>query len=165
MTVSTSAWFDVVTALLATFRADSVLTANQVNIIDGPVLLNAAAQNTLIVGGTSDPQQAGPGGIAAGDFTQQWGETGARARYEVLNVICELVVRNGSVDLAATRTTMQTLLAEIESVLRTGFTLGVGRLMWAEVLTGQISQMQAQTGGSSVSVTFNIAAKARLASL
>jgi hypothetical protein len=165
MAVTTSAWFATVTALLALFNGDSTLAANNVRVLDGPFLLDASSPNTLIVGGSSDPSlNEGPQGVPAGDFAQKWGEVGARARYEQTTVHCELIVRAGTTTLATTRATAQTLLAQIESLLRTSFQLSVGSLMWAEVLSGEIRQIQAQTGGSAVLVTFVIAARARLAS-
>lgn len=165
MAVATSAWFDIVTGLLALFRGDATLAANNVVIVDGPILLDASQPNILIVGGSSDPDlNDNPHGVPAGDFAQRWGEIGNRARYEQTTVLCELVVRAGSTDLSATRATAQALLSQVESLLRTSATLSVARLMWAEVLSGQVTQIQAQTGGTAVVVPFVIAARARLAS-
>lgn len=160
MAVATSAWWDAVTALLAMFRADATLTTNKVRIVDGPLLLDAAGPNTLIVGGTSDLEAVAP----VGDFAQEWGESGARARYETLSVVCELSIRGGSTKLSDRRATAKTVLSQIEALVRTQFTLGVTTVLWAQVLNAQIRQLQAQTGGSTVIVTFTIAAKARLAS-
>ncbi len=161
MTVATSAWWDAVTALLALYRGDGTLTAAGLRVVDGPILLDASGPSILIVGGTSDPDQED--GAAAGEFTQEWGELGARARFEALTVQHELVIRDGGTDLAARRTTAQVILSQIEALLRTQFTLGVGRLLWAHITSAQINQLQAQTG-SAVKVPFIVAAKARLAS-
>jgi hypothetical protein len=161
MAVATSVWWDLVTALLAAVRADATLGAAPCRIMDGPILLDASSPVTLIIGGTALGDDGEP---PSGTIDQRWGEVGARARYEDTSVVCELVVRDGSVDLSGRRATAQTYLAALETLLRTGFTLGVGRLMWAEISSAQIRQRQVNTGGSAVSVIFTITARARLAS-
>lgn len=162
MAVATSALFELVDALLAKFRADATLTGTTYNvqIIDGPILTDVSRPNILFVGGQPSDQT---GSQPDGDFTQAWGELGARARYETLSVACELMVRTGATDMAAMRLTARTLLAAIESALRTDFTLSISRLMWCEVHSGQLIQEQT-TKGATVAVPFVIAAKARLAS-
>lgn len=160
MAVATSALFEFVDALLAKFRADATLTANSVLVNDGPILADASRHNILYVGAQpSDEQGAQPDG----QFTQTWGELGARARYEAMTVACELWVRDGSTDLPTFRTLARTLLAAVESALRTDFALSIGRLMWCEVQSGQLRQIQTKQGVT-VAVSFLVAAKARLAS-
>jgi hypothetical protein len=160
MAVQTSALWDFITALLAKLSADTTLAANNVLVIDGPLLLDASRPNILFVGGSpSDKDMLVPDGT----FEQAWGELGARARYENLTVTCELWVRAGDTDLSARRATTQTILAAVEAALRTDLTLSVGRLMWCEVRTGQLYQGQSQQGAS-LRLPFTIAARARLAS-
>ena len=162
MAVSTSALWDLITALLAKFRADTTIaTTYSTLVVDGPLLLNAAPPNILFVGGTPGDKDMG---LPDGVMDQQWGELGARARYEVLSVSCELWCRGGGTDLSVNRATAQAILAAIESALRIDYTLGLGaRLMWCEVRGGQLFQGQTQQGAT-VRVPFTIAAKARLAS-
>lgn len=160
MAVTTSALWDVITQLLVIFRANATLTANNVLVIDGPITTNDAIVNTLLVGGTADDEQ---GDQDHAEFTQAWGELGARARYEDLNVICQLWVNDGGTDLAARRATAKTILAAVETDLRTNFTINVANLLWAHVTSAQLGQIQTEQG-SAVRVTFTITARARLAS-
>jgi hypothetical protein len=162
MTVSTSALWDFITALLAKFRADATIaTTYNTLVIDGPTLLNEAPPNILFVGGTPGDKDMG---LADGSFAQQWGELGARARYEDLSVSCELWCRGGGTDLSVNRATAAAILAAIESALRIDFTLGLAaRLMWCEVQGGQLFQGQTQQG-STVRLPFTITARVRLAS-
>ena len=159
MAVTTSAVWDVITQLLVLFRASSVLAANNVLVVDGPILTDNSRPNMLLVGGTaSDPLSD----QAHADFAQAFGELGNRARYEELGITCELWVTDGSTDLATRRTTAKTLLAEIESLLRTNYGLTVAALLWAHITSAQIRQIQ-NDNGSAVVVTFVISARARLA--
>lgn len=161
MAVATSALWELVAALLAKFRADATIaTTYNVLVVDGPLLLDAARDNMLFVGGTPGDKDMG---TPDGTFAQRWGELGARARYEDLTVACELWSRAGDNDLSARRATAQAILAAVESALRTDFTLSIARLIAVEVQSGQLFQGQTQQGGT-IRLPFTIAARARLAS-
>lgn len=161
MAVSTSVWFDLLDALVAKCTANTTITTTyNTLVLDGPPLSDLYRQNTLIIG--AQPSDTDPG-TSAGDFTQRWGELGARARYEDVNVACELAVRDGNADLPTRRATAEAILAAIESDLRTDFTLGIPRLLWCHVTSAQFRQQRIQTA-SAVIVTFTVTGRARLAS-
>lgn len=160
MAVATSAVFELIDALIAKFSADATLTANSVKIYDGPPLGDLSEANILFVGAQPSDQT---GTIPDATLTQTWGELGARARFEDLSVACELVVRDGNTDLQALRATAKTLLAAVESALRTDFTLSIGRLLWCAVTAGQVVQEQTNKGAA-IAVPFTVAGRARLPS-
>lgn len=160
MAVATSALFELIDALLTKLRADSTLTSNNVLVNDGPVLTDVSRPNILFVGAQPSDEQ---GTQSDGEFEQAWGELGARARYETMTVACELWVRDGSTDMSTRRTLARTLLAAVEAAVRTDFTLSIARMMWCEIKSGQLRQIQTKQGGT-VAVPFIVAAKARLAS-
>jgi hypothetical protein len=162
MAVSTSAVFELIDALLVTFRADATLSGATYNVlvIDGPPLTDLSRNNILFVG--AQPSDAS-GSLPDGTFAQNWAEIGARARYEISTVSCELWCRAGDTDLATRRATARILFAAIESALRTNFTQGISRVAWCEIQAGSVLQENTNKG-STVAVPFTIAAKARLAS-
>lgn len=160
MPVATSAVFELIDALLAKFRANATLTANSVQIVDGPPLEDLSSQNILFVGAQpSDETGASPDAT----FVQSWGELGARARYEDQTVVCELWVRDGGTNMAALRSTARTLLAAVEADLRTDFALSIGRLMWCHITSGQVMQIQTNKGAT-IAVPFVVTGRGRLAS-
>lgn len=162
MPVATSAVFELIDALVVKFRADATLTdpAYQVDVIDGPPLTDLSANNIIFVGAQPSDQM---GATPDATFEQNWGELGARSRYEDLTVTCELVVRDGGTDMAALRVVAHTLLAAVETALRTDFTLSIGRLLWCHVVSAQVKQIQT-TKGATISVPFVIAGRAALRS-
>src|SRR6266545_3842662 len=109
MAVATSTWFELVTALIAKLRANATITGATYKTVvtDGPVLAGGDRPNLLFVG--AQPSNA-DWGDAAGSFEQSWGELGARARYEDVTVLCELVVQAGESRLERCRTNTQTPL-------------------------------------------------------
>ncbi len=156
--MATSALWDLLDALVATFRTDPTLTAANVAVFDGPPITDLSAGNLLFVGAApNDADDSAPDAVAS----QQWGELGARAKYEDLQLRCELWVVSGSVDMPARRQAAKTLLDAVENALRADFTLGVGHLLWIHLAGLEVRQMQTQ-GGSSVAATFTLAARARL---
>lgn len=160
MAVVTSAVFDLIDGLLTKFRADATLTANAVDVIDGPPLTDLSAGNILFVGAQPSDQT---GAEPDATLQQTWGEMGARSRYEDLTVTCELWVRDGNTDLAALRQVTHTLLAAIETALRTDFSLSIGQLMWCHIVAADIRQIQTQKGAT-IAVPFTIAGRAALRS-
>ncbi len=162
MAVATSTWFELVTALIAKLRANATITGATYKTVvtDGPVLAGGDRPNLLFVG--AQPSNA-DWGDAAGSFEQSWGELGARARYEDVTVLCELVVQAGESRLERRRTDAQVLLAAVESDLRTDFTLSIGRLLWCHVTAAAFRQRQ-DANGSALIVAFTVTGRARLAS-
>src|SRR6266511_2142428 len=140
--------------------ATSTGATYQTVVTDGPLLAGGDRPNLLFVG--AQPANA-DWGDAAGDFTQTWGELGARARYEDVTVLCELVVQAGESRLERRRTDAQVLLAAVESDLRTDFTLSIGRLLWCHVSAAAFRQRQ-DANGSALIVAFTVTGRARLAS-
>src|SRR6266511_3377610 len=147
MAVATSTWFELVTALIAKLRANATITGATYKTVvtDGPVLAGGDRPNLLFVG--AQPSNA-DWGDAAGDFTQTWGELGARARYEDVTVLCELVVQAGESRLERRRTDV---------------TLSIGRLLWCHISAAAFRQRQ-DANGCALIVAFTVTGRARLAS-
>lgn len=161
MTVATTAWFDLVNALIAKFRADpTIATTYGTYVNDGPIPTDPSQSNIIFVGARPSGTDAGN---QSGAFSQTWGELGGRARYEDVTVACELVVRGGSEDLSVRRADAQAILAAVESALRIDFTLSIGRLLWCHVTSGEVSQELTPTTAT-VMISFTVAGRARLAS-
>lgn len=161
MAFTTTTWWDLVTALLATMRANTtIVTTYNTLVNDGPLLTDASRPNILFVG--AQPSQAGEGG-PDGAIAQSWGELGARARYEDLSVACELVVRAGDTSMASRRATAKAILAAVESDLRTNVSLSVTGLLWCHITDAEFVQEQTNNG-STVLVRFTVTGRARLAS-
>lgn len=154
----TTALFALLNALLVALRADATLAANSVVVVDGPYVSDLSAPNVLFVGGTGPDDDSD----TAGTFTQRFDLMGSGgAKDEQIAVTCDLWARSGGTDMATVRATIATLLSAIELLLRSNLTLGVGRVRWVSLSSGDYRQIQANTG-SSAACTFTITASVRL---
>ncbi|PAZ15681.1 hypothetical protein CLM62_12860 [Streptomyces sp. SA15] len=145
-----------VDALLSILRAASALSA--VDVVDGPPTTDLSNLKRIHVGWQ-------PGAEAAVGLRQEFAYAGARRRDEEFDIVCYAEARSGDTDMAARRTEVFALVAAVEDALRatdaapTAPTLN-GAVLWAELTTGSLQQVQAD--GSLAGLAFTVACRARI---
>ena len=102
----------LIDALVAALQASSDLSG--VNIVDGPLVSNSAANEWVFVGYDGDP-----GGEFQATSTQQdWAGLGAKAKNEEISLTCSVLVRSGSTSVKPLRDRAFQIFASVEAVLR-----------------------------------------------
>ncbi|MBC3989334.1 hypothetical protein H8N00_10665 [Streptomyces sp. AC563] len=146
-----------VDALLAILRAAPALA--EVRIVDGPEPTNLTDRRRIHIGWS-------PGAEGAVELEQEFAGAGARRRDEQFDIACYAEVRAGGKDMAARRSDVFSLVAEVESALRatdvapTAPTLA-GTVLWAELTTGNLTQLQTNDGALA-GLGFTISCRARI---
>lgn len=137
--MASSQWPAVVAALLTQLDANVTLAGK---VYDGiPVTAESIADGVFI--GVVLDEDTGD----AGSIEQNWHELGGLPpKDETGWVRCTVVSQRGDTDLSAPRTAAFALLAAVESVCRTNYSLSLPDLLWAQVRAGNIRQGQTPRG-------------------
>lgn len=145
-----------VDALLAILRAAPGLAG--VDIVDGPPSVNLTELRRIHVGWQ-------PGADAAVSLQQSFNAAGARTRDEAFEIACYAEARAGDKDMKARRDEVFALIGEVETALRASNTAPTaptlnGTVLWAELATGDLVQVQAE--GSLAGLSFTVTCQARI---
>lgn len=168
-----SMWPDVVAALVDSLRAKTGYRTpgddadpEAVLVLDGPEvgLTGDEAARYVVVGGTFE------GDADHGDSGQSIAVLGSYERDEEGMVICQVVARNGGIDVPGTVDTIRTLraaafgvLADVELLLRDSPTLGLtAKRMVVQVDRVTPRQFETEDGGAVVAIEFVVQYQARI---
>jgi hypothetical protein len=154
--------FAAIDGLLALCRNSAQAALAQVNILDGPVVVESELEHSdsLFIGDTDDE-----GNSATSE--QEFGPYGRGARDEQITILCTAESWSGETDMRARRERVKEIVAAVENLVRQNVIAGEsdpslgGAVLWCRV-TGQ-SLRQSQTGeGAKAIMPFVISARARL---
>ena len=121
MAITTSKFATVTDAVITALRASPTF-ADPVRVFDGPAATDAGWFDAVFIGFDGDWQ----GTYEAVQIAQTWAYTGGTSQYEELHLICSAVSWSGALDPKGCRDRAATLLAGVETVLRTDPTVGLG---------------------------------------
>lgn len=120
----------------------SILPATR-PVYDGPVKVDDSVQNWCVVGGDgTDPEEH-----RVGSFDQTWAGLGAHARDEHADIQCALVSWVG--DQGPFKTVRDLVcndMALIEAQLLSNITEGVPGVLWTQMVSGELFQMNSMLG-------------------
>lgn len=152
---STSRFSAVVASLAAAITA--AVNNPLIPVFDGPMTSDPDALSYFVVG-----SDGSDGEVRAGQFTQSWAGLGARARDEMADVDCALVVLSGDEGtFAGVRDTAFGLLAQMETGMRSNFATNVPGVLWQELTVGDVFQANTNRGPR-VRIPFTVHFRSRI---
>ena len=146
--MASTTWPYVVDAVLTTLR--DVL---DVLVLDADDDLGAGGDlRAGVVIGTDTGEEG-----RCGNFAQEYHDLGATAtRDDAGQIDCQVFAQSGDEDLSTLRLAAFDVLADVETALRSGITLGVGSALRIELAGGEVFQGRTEDGAF-VEVRFQIA--------
>ncbi|WP_404974890.1 hypothetical protein [[Kitasatospora] papulosa] len=156
--MATSAVPAAIDALLEILREDGEL--NAVRIFDGPTpSTNFTERDRLYIGWSPSSEQSA-------EMQQSFASAGGRTRDEDGAIACYIETRAGNTDMRERRLRVFSLLAQVETALRstnenpTAMNLR-GVVQWADITAGALDQTQSPNG-SSAGLAFTVHFRARI---
>jgi hypothetical protein len=154
---STSRIFAVMDALVS--NLPGWIADATVAVIDGPQIVDGSQARYVVVGSDdADPRNE----TRAGTIASEWAGLGARARDENVEVDCAVVVFAGDEGgFSTVRDAAGTILAAIETGLRTNAIPGLSGVLWQELTVGDVYQANTNHGPR-VRIPFTVHARSRI---